>query len=247
MKSAQPWMKFHPQDWRADEKLRLCSLAARGLWIEMLAIMHRSERYGHLLIGGVAPTDAQLAIQVGAPPTEVTALLANLENAGVFSRTATGAIYSRRMTRDRKKADLARTNGKNGGNPKLCNNKEKSERDKGKDKPPDKASLKLRGQRPEKKVSEKSLLDESWMPEPFGESTQCREIVDSWSAQERLRKIEAFKAHHIGHQTLWADWQMAWRTWVLNSVKFERHSGQSVPVPKFSDVYREEQKKVVAQ
>jgi len=114
-----PWMKFYPQDWRADEKLRMCSLAARGLWLEMLAIMHRSERYGHLLVNGHVPTDAQLAILVGAPPSEVTALLADLDGAGVFSRSANGAIYSRRMTRDHKKAKKARENGKKGGNPSL--------------------------------------------------------------------------------------------------------------------------------
>lgn len=120
MSAADPWMKFYPQDWRADEKLRLCGLSARGLWIEMLAIMHRSERYGQLLIGGRVPTDAQLAVQVGALPEEVSALVAELEHAGVFSRAASGAIYSRRMTRDHKKAEKARKNGKKGGNPSLC-------------------------------------------------------------------------------------------------------------------------------
>jgi hypothetical protein len=121
MAVAAPWMKFYPQDWRADEKLRMCSLAARGLWMEMLAIMHRSERYGQLLIGGRVPTDAQLAVQAGALPDEVSALVRELEDAGVFSRTASGAIYSRRMTRDHRKAENARKNGKKGGNPSLGN------------------------------------------------------------------------------------------------------------------------------
>lgn len=120
--TATPWMKFYPQDWRSDEKLRLCSLAARGLWIEMLAIMHRSERYGQLMIGGKAPTEAQLAVQVGTSPQDVQALLSELESAEVFSRTGSGVIYSRRMTRDYKKAQNARKNGKKGGNPKLSNN-----------------------------------------------------------------------------------------------------------------------------
>lgn len=134
-KPAAPWMKFYPQDWRADERLRLCSLAARGLWMEMLAIMHRSERYGQLLISGHVPTDAQLAVQAGASPSEVSALLAELDSAGVFSRTANGAIYSRRMTRDARKAKTARENGKSGGNPKLCNKSENPASDKGSDKP----------------------------------------------------------------------------------------------------------------
>jgi hypothetical protein len=97
--AAQPWMKFYPRDWRADEKLRVCSLAARGLWMEMLALMHGSERYGHLLINGKAPTDAQLAVLAGAPSPQVVDLLGELEEAGVFSRSASGAIYSRRITK----------------------------------------------------------------------------------------------------------------------------------------------------
>ena len=155
--SRDPWMKFYPQDWRADEKLRMCSLAARGLWIEMLAIMHRSERYGQLLIGGRVPTDAQLAVQVGASPSEVTALLAELDGAGVFSRAASGAIYSRRMTRDHKKAENARKNGRKGGNPQLLasaeNKTEKSASDKGKDNASDKAGDKA--QKPEARSQSK--------------------------------------------------------------------------------------------
>ena len=146
-KLATPWMKFFPQDWRADEKLRMCSLAARGLWIEMLAIMHRSERYGQLLISGRVPTDAQLAVQVGAPTDQVTELLAELETADVFSRAASGAIYSRRMTRDQKKAETARKNGKKGGNPKLGNKRENSGSDNLLDNLPDKGGVKP--QRPE--------------------------------------------------------------------------------------------------
>lgn len=114
-------MKFYPQDWRADERLRNCGLAARGLWMEMLALMHRSERYGYLLINGRTPTDRQLAVQVGASIDELSELLSELESEAVFSRDRTGTIYSRRMIRDEKRAKNARMNGKHGGNPKLCN------------------------------------------------------------------------------------------------------------------------------
>ena len=43
-----PWMKFYPADWRADPALRMCSLAARGLWMEMLSIMHEADPRGSL-------------------------------------------------------------------------------------------------------------------------------------------------------------------------------------------------------
>lgn len=121
--SANPWMKFYPSDWRSDQALRVCSLAARGLWIEMLCVMHTAIPYGHLLINGSPVSDTQLAMLAGIPSEQVAALVGELETAGVFSRTSKGVIYSRRMTRDEKKAVLARKNGKAGGNPNLCKTK----------------------------------------------------------------------------------------------------------------------------
>lgn len=98
--SVNPWMKFYPSDWAADEKLRMCSLAARGLWIEMIALMHRSDQYGHLLVGNIAPTDAQLAVLVGASPDQIPDLIGELESVGVLNRTKEGHIYSQEMASD---------------------------------------------------------------------------------------------------------------------------------------------------
>lgn len=116
-----PWMKFYPSDWRSDPKVRLCSMAARGLWIEMLALMHEADPRGHLVVSGQRPTDAQLSVLTGCPTDQLPGLIGELDSAGVFSRTSKGVIYSRRMTRDEKRARNARRNGKTGGNPKLCN------------------------------------------------------------------------------------------------------------------------------
>jgi hypothetical protein len=130
---ADPWLKFYPQDWRADERLRNCGLAARGLWMEMLALMHRSERYGYLLINGKAPSVQQLAVQAGSID-DITPLLAELEEHAVFSRDRNGTIYSRRMIRDEKRAIHARKIGKKGGNPKLGKQTGNSAQDNGQDK-----------------------------------------------------------------------------------------------------------------
>lgn len=152
--AAKPWMKFYPQDWRADERLRLCSLAARGLWVEMMAIMHRADPYGYLLIGGISPNPAQLATQVGADVGSVEAAYAELQAAGVFSRDEAGVVFSRRMIRDWQKAETARQNGRTGGNPALKGTIRAGEdkqsdmpSDKPLDNPTDKRGLKA--QRPE--------------------------------------------------------------------------------------------------
>lgn len=117
---SQPWVKFYFSDWTSDPKLRMCGLAARGLWMEMLAIMHEAEPYGHLLVSGIVPSEQQLSVLVGAPVQQVADLLVELGIAGVFSRNRAGVIFSRKMVKDEKKAQIARKNGKNGGNPKLC-------------------------------------------------------------------------------------------------------------------------------
>lgn len=115
----QSWMKFYPTDWRADAELRMCGLAARGLWVEMISIMHAAETVGSLLVNGRTISARQLAMLAGATEAEVSVLLAELEDAGVFSRDGDGTIYSRRMRRDVEKAVRDRNNGKGGGNPNL--------------------------------------------------------------------------------------------------------------------------------
>lgn len=112
-------MKFYPSDWRADPALRMCSVGARGLWMEMLCIMHEAEPYGSLRVNGRAVTDQQLAALAGSSVKEVSTWLSELDTAGVFSRDDEGAIISRRMQRDKAKADADKSNGRRGGNPKL--------------------------------------------------------------------------------------------------------------------------------
>lgn len=139
----QPWMKWYPADWRADPGLRMCSFAARGLWADLLALMHEGEPYGHLTINGRVPTSRQLAVMLGGTAKEIDALIAELMDAGVPSRTDDGVIYSRRMVRDKAKQDADRANGKGGGNPRLkgSDNPEPKPPDNGGDKPGDKRGV----------------------------------------------------------------------------------------------------------
>src|SRR5437868_11970261 len=101
----RPWFKFYPSDWRADQALRLCSAAARGLWLECLCLMHEAEPYGYLLVNGKPVTEAQLAALTGVAAPELAELITELDAAGVFSRTAEGVITSRRMIRDAVRAE----------------------------------------------------------------------------------------------------------------------------------------------
>lgn len=113
----QPWLKFYPSDWRSDAALRMCSMAARGLWMEMLGLMHHAEPYGHLVVNGSALDPKQLSQLAGCGLRECVNLLAELESCGVFSRTSEGIIYSRKMKRDFERSLKDKENGARGGNP----------------------------------------------------------------------------------------------------------------------------------
>ena len=81
---SDPWMKFYTSDWRADPRLKMCSPAARGVWIEMICLMHEATPYGHLLVHGQNPNVAQLASLTGIHSAELPDLIAELERNGVF-------------------------------------------------------------------------------------------------------------------------------------------------------------------
>lgn len=115
----RPSFQFYPGDWQRDASLRMCSVSARGLWIEMLCIMHQGSPYGHLKVNGKAISLEQLGRMVGANSQEVTSWLAELESANVFERDQDGAIFSRRMVRDEEIRQVRADGGKLGGNPAL--------------------------------------------------------------------------------------------------------------------------------
>ncbi|MGA9508148.1 MAG: hypothetical protein WBV55_05820 [Candidatus Sulfotelmatobacter sp.] len=124
----RPAFQFYPGDWLRDVGVRACSLAARGLWMDMLSYMHQANPYGHLLLPSAAEKDggkdilkpilkpilpAILARMVGGATEDVEGLLAELEQAEVFSRTADGVIFSRRMVHDEKSREARASGGYN--------------------------------------------------------------------------------------------------------------------------------------
>jgi hypothetical protein len=42
----RPAFMFYPADWRGNAKLRRCSEAARGAWMDVLCLLHDSDEYG---------------------------------------------------------------------------------------------------------------------------------------------------------------------------------------------------------
>jgi hypothetical protein len=98
--ACNPSTTWYFNDWRNELTLRQCSMAARGLWFEMLCIMAASPRYGFLEIHNAPLSGYDLARQTGQLRPNVYRWLAELEAAGVFSRDESGVIFCRRMVRE---------------------------------------------------------------------------------------------------------------------------------------------------
>lgn len=110
----RPSFQFYPADWRKDAALQSCSMAAQGLWINLMCIAHECEPYGHLVVNGKPMLPAQIARLVGLSAKECERLLDELLDAGVSASNQEGAFYSRRMVRDEEVRNRRAEGGKAG-------------------------------------------------------------------------------------------------------------------------------------
>ena len=110
-----PYIKFYPRDWQSSADVQRCSIAARGLWLEIIFLAAQSDRYG------LCDLDAQtIAHLTRISVDECNRLLSELETNKVFSRCPdTGHIFCRRMVDDQRRRDEFAECGRRGGNPKL--------------------------------------------------------------------------------------------------------------------------------
>lgn len=169
--SGTTWTKFYWSDWESDPALRLCSLAAQGLWMRMLCIASAHDPIGYVAVAGRGLDETALARMTGCSGSEVAELLGELDRNGVFSRDRTGRIYSRRMVSDAKRAAIARKNGKKGGNPNLSKERENPPSDN----PQDNPSLKT--QEPDTRIQSSKDADAS-----FVVGDDVRTAFDAWNA-----------------------------------------------------------------
>ena len=118
--SRLPAMQFYPADWQSDPGIRALGFFDRGVWFEMLCVMHFSSERGVLLLNGRAMTDDEIARSLGLDKQILTTTLTTLLSSGVANRRESdGAIYSRRMVRDEYIRQERIKAGKSGGNPNL--------------------------------------------------------------------------------------------------------------------------------
>lgn len=98
--SKLPYFPFYPADWLKDPDLRRCDHHTKGVWIDMLCIMHQCQPYGVLCTNNMPWSRADIAIAIGGNAPEVLASIDALINKGVCSVRADGSLYCRRMVSD---------------------------------------------------------------------------------------------------------------------------------------------------
>ena len=102
-----PAIHLYPGDWLRDQ-ISGCSLAAQGLWLRMMFVMHDSEQYGRMVIGGKPIPFDQAARRCGCSVQEYSDLTQELLDVGVISINSDGVMYSRRMVRDAKERETTK-------------------------------------------------------------------------------------------------------------------------------------------
>lgn len=97
------WGKFYWDAWLNDINLQSCDLAAQGLWINLIAMMHKSDQIGYLVINSRPMTMFDIAKRVGIRKDRTERLLKKLIDNDVCSVTEEGVLYCRRIVREEKR------------------------------------------------------------------------------------------------------------------------------------------------
>jgi hypothetical protein len=119
-----PAIQFYPSDWKKDPGIQALDFHHRGVWFEILLLMHESDDRGKLLLNSKAMPDEALARILGLTEAETKQIVSALEAYGVASRDpVSGALINRRMVRDEAarlaKVEAGRKGGKISRPPKL--------------------------------------------------------------------------------------------------------------------------------
>lgn len=114
----KPWDKWYWQDYLSETGLQLCSLAAQGLWMQMLCAMARAKNKGYLLDGDKQMESKTLAKLSRSTVEEIEPLIQELREHQVFSESPEGIIFNRRMVRAAELSIKRSSSGKKGGRPK---------------------------------------------------------------------------------------------------------------------------------
>jgi hypothetical protein len=104
-----PSSVWYWNDFLLDPALRMCSMPAQGMWMQMLGIAAAAD--GYVRVGDKPCSICDLATITGQDKRSVSRWVRELEKRGVFSRDEDGTIFCRRMRREAEARAAKRANG----------------------------------------------------------------------------------------------------------------------------------------
>jgi hypothetical protein len=112
-----PAFQFYVGDWRKDIGVQGLDFEHRGVWLEVLCLMHESPERGRLVLPSGDPLpDEAIARNLSITEAEWKQKRSKLLAYGVASQDEDGVLYNRRMVRDEdirnKRAEAGRKGGK---------------------------------------------------------------------------------------------------------------------------------------
>ena len=114
-KNKLPAIQFYVGDWRKDPGVQALDYETRGVWVEILCLMHESSDRGRLVLPDGRPfPDEGIARNLGLDLFAWQAKRRLLIDYGVASEKD-GVLYNRRMVKDERLRDLRAAAGRKGG------------------------------------------------------------------------------------------------------------------------------------
>lgn len=203
-----PAFQFYPADWRKDPAVQALGYFERGVWFEILCLMHESNERGVLLLNDSPMPESALANILGLDNQILADSLTKIRAYGVAKvRQSDGALFSKRMVDDERLSKVRRDAGIKGGNPRLLNqsSNQKPTTPVNQNPTPSSASSSSKAKKEPrtKKPVETSMADD------FGISPR----VEAWAKAKghtRLAEhLESFRAKCKAKGYTYADWDSA--------------------------------------
>lgn len=110
-----PQMPFYYKDWIADANLSRCSLASKGVAIELICLMWDCDERGKLITAGSPWTMADIRQVVRGPDDDIETCVIELVAKQVIKIDSSKCYYSSRMLKDENKRVQLAINGSKGG------------------------------------------------------------------------------------------------------------------------------------
>jgi hypothetical protein len=118
----QPYLPLYVQDFLTDEKLAYCSASATGVYIRIMCLMHKSERYGTILLKENFKRSENLVNCFALQLSRQLPYDLNTIEDSILELTTEGVLYfdgdfmiQKRMVKDSEISELRKTAGKIGG------------------------------------------------------------------------------------------------------------------------------------